>query len=579
MSADPVQSVDPITREVVQNRLITVVREMSLTMQRAAYSPIIHEVKDFSSVLLRPDGALVAEAEGIPSFLGAMPETLPPIVARYPLASMSPGDVYFSNDPYLANGTHKNDINVVSPVFWRNELVFFAVTKAHWSDIGGKDPGSWSPDARSTFQEGLTIPPLRLYAAGELNQEILELVLANTRQPEDNHGDLMAQVAACTIAERRVQELLDRYGRDTVESCIDSLFGYVEARMRSEIGAVPDGVYSATEIVESDGVSDDPIEVTARIIVDGTEITCDFADHEPQRAAAGGNINRVCLQAMCRVALKCLLAPDLPANQGMYRPISVVATPGTVTNPTHPAPCTTWGDMGYAVYEAIFKAMAPVLPERVVAGLFGYGQTMAIAGPTPDGGTYVHFMPYAGGWGGRAGKDGLSATCPLLNGDNFNVPCEVIEQEFPLRVERYELIQDSAGAGKYRGGLGVRTEYRVLSGPAEVFASLNRYKIPPSGLFGGMPSALNYLLLERPDGTLENHPKAPGVRVPQGGLISHQTSGGGGYGDPRERPVERVAADLADGYISEPAAQRDYGWNDGSVAGRAGEQTRAASTR
>jgi N-methylhydantoinase B len=264
---------------------------------------------------------------------------------------------------------------------------------------------------------------------------------------------------------------------------------------------------------------------------------------------------------MCRVALKCLFTPDLPANAGIYRPIRVIATPGTVTDPVHPAPCTTWGDMGYAVYEAIFKALAPVLPDRVVAGLFGYGQTMAIAGRQEAGG-YVHFMPYAGGWGGRHGKDGLNAMCPLVNGDNFNVPCEVIEQEFPLRVERYELIQDSAGAGEYRGGLGVRTDYRVLRGPADVFASLNRYKIRPTGLFGGRQSALNFLLLEGADGELGNHPKAAGVAVPEGGLISHRTSGGGGYGDPLERQPDRVAADIEDGYVSPAAAARDYGWTE-----------------
>lgn len=553
--------VDPITREVVQNRLITVVREMSLTVQRAAYSPIIHEVKDYSSVLLRPNSDLVAEAEGIPSFLGAMPATLPPVLAKYDTSSIVPGDVFVSNDPYSANGTHKNDINVITPIFWNTDLAFFAVTKAHWSDIGGKDPGSWSPDASSTFQEGLSIPPLRLYRAGELNEEALDLILANTREPEDNHGDLMAQIAACSVAERRVGELLERYSRETVEACIDSLFEYVEARMRSEIGNVPDGTYTATEIVESDGLTENPVHVTARVIVAGTDVTCDFSGHEPQRYAAGGNINRVCLEAMCRVALKCLLAPTLPANRGLYRPITVLATPGTVTHTTHPAPCTTWGDMGYAVYEAIFEALAPVLPDRVIAGIFGYGQTMAIVGPpVSSGSSYVHFMPYAGGWGGREGKDGLGAMCPIFNGDNFNVPCEVIEHEFPLLVERYELIEDSAGAGKYRGGLGVRTDYRVLNGPAQVFASLNRYRIPARGLFGGHPAALNFLLLERADGSLENCPKAAGVVVPQGGLISHRTSGGGGYGDPRSRERDRVRSDVLNGYVSKTAAREAYGW-------------------
>ena len=553
--------VNPITREVVQNRLITVVREMSLILQRAAYSPIIHEVKDFSSVLLLPNGDLVAEAEGIPSFLGAMPAVLAPITAKYELASMAPGDVYVSNDPYTANGTHKNDINVVVPVFHDGELAFFAVTKAHWSDIGGKDPGSWSPDATSTYHEGLAIPPLRLYREGTLNTETLDLILANTREREANHGDLMAQIAACTVAERRVGELFARYGRGTVEACIGSLFDYVEARMRDELAALPDGEYTAVETVESDGIGGEPFDLTARIRVLGSELTCDFRGQEPQRMAAGANINRVCLEAMCRVALKCLLAPRLPANQGLYRPIGVLATPGTVTHPLEPAPCTTWGEMGYAVYESIFQALAPVLPERVVAGLFGYGQTMAVAGVTRDGGSsWVHFMPYSGGWGGRHDSDGLSAVCPLLNGDNYNVPCEVIEHEFPLLVERYELTQDSAGAGRHRGGLGVRTDYRVLDGDAEVFATINRYRIPARGLFGGNPAALNSLVVERPDGTAENCPRASGVHVPEGGLISHRTSGGGGFGEPRERDDELVRSDVEDGYVSESAAAEDYGW-------------------
>lgn len=567
MSRSDLPRIDPITREVIQNRLIMIAREMSLTLQRAAYSPIIHEVKDFSSVLLRPTADLVAEAEGIPTFLGAMPETLRPVLDRYPLPTISPGDIFISNDPYTANGTHKNDVNVLAPLFHESELAFFAVTKAHWSDIGGKDPGSWSPDAQSTYQEGLTIPPVRLYQQGVLIDEVLALVLANTRTPEDNHGDLMAQIAACNIAEKRMRELLARYGRRTVEDCIDSVFDYVEARMRAEIAELPDGTYSAEEIVESDGITDEPIKVVAKIVIEGSDLTCDFTNHEPQRPAAGANINRVCLQAMCRVALKCLLAPDVPANQGIYRPISVVATPGTVTNPSHPAPCTTWGDMGYAVYEAIFKALAPILRSRVVAGLFGYGQTMAIAGRARDAaGDYVHFMPYAGGWGGRDGKDGLSAMCPLLNGDNFNVPCEVIENEFPLRVERYELIQDSAGAGEFRGGLGVRMDYRVLSETASIFAALNRYQIRPTGLFGGRPASLNYLLLERADGTLENIPKAAGAVVREGGLISHRTAGGGGYGDPTERNRDWIAADIADEYVSRRSAEADYAWDDADKA-------------
>ncbi|MCY4086242.1 MAG: hydantoinase B/oxoprolinase family protein, partial [Actinomycetia bacterium] len=304
----------------------------------------------------------------------------------------------------------------------------------------------------------------------------------------------------------------------------------------------------------------DPIELRATVVIEGSNVLFDFTGHEPQRAGACGNINFVCLQAMCRVALKCLIAPRIPANHGMYRPVAVVATPGTVTNPQHPAPCTTWGDMGSGVQEAVFAALAPVLPDRVSAGIFGYGQTMAIAGPRPvTGEEYIHFMPYAGGWGGRSAKDGLSALCPLLNGDNYNMPCEVTEAEYPLRVERYELIRDSAGPGKFRGGLGMRTDYRVLGERVEVSAAFNRYTTPPPGLFGGGSASLNALILDLRGSSEANCPSVSGGVVLGGAVISHRTAGGGGFGDPRERDPDLVRADLADGYISPEAASRDYG--------------------
>ena len=561
MSSRP-RTVDPISREVIQNRLISVVREMSITVEQASYSPIIYEVKDFSSVLLRPNGDLVAEAEGIPSFLGAMPELLTPVLARYPVDVMQPQDVFISNDPYTANGTHKNDINVLKPIFWEGEIVFFAVNKAHWTDIGGKQPASWSPDATSTFQEGVCIPPVRLYAGGVLNEELLDTILANTRVPDDNRGDLMAQISACHTAERRVHAVVEQYGIEQVNACIDSLFDYVERRVRGEIEQLPDGEYCAEERVESDGVGGDPIPLRAKIVVDGSDVLFDFTGHETQRAGACGNINFVCLQAMCRVALKCLVAPHVPANHGMYRPVTVVATPGTVTNPQHPAPCTTWGDMGSGVQEAVFAALAPVLPDRVSAGIFGYGQTMAIAGPRTDTtDDYIHFMPYAGGWGGRSTKDGLSALCPLLNGDNYNMPCEVTEAEYPLRVERYELIRDSAGPGTFRGGLGVRTDYRVLSERAELSAAFNRYTTPPPGFFGGGNASLNALILDLGGPLEENRPNVSAGVVRRGAVVSHRTAGGGGFGEPRDRDPERIRADLADGYISPEAAARDYGYS------------------
>jgi N-methylhydantoinase B len=561
MRASP--AVDPITREVVQNRLTAIVREMSITLQRASYSPIIYEVKDFSSVLLRPSGQLVAQAEGIPGFLGAMPQLLEPVLERYPLEAIQPGDVFISNDPYSANGTHKNDVNVLKPLFRDGRVVLFAVNKAHWTDIGGKEPGSWSPDATNTYQEGISIPPLRLHEQGRLNEELLEIVLANTRLRDNNLGDLMAQISACHTAEQRVDPLLDRYGTDEVDACVDSLFDYVEATIRTEIASIPDGTYEGEDVVEGDGVHDEPIRVAVRITVSGSDITFDFRDAETQHDGACGNIPLVGTVSACRVALKCLLAPHVAANEGLYRPMQVLTEPGTMMHPLPPAPCTTWGDMCRAVFESIFRALAPVMPDRVPAGIFGQVQAMAISGDDPaTGSPYIHFMPYAGGWGARSTKDGINALCTLANGDNYNIPCEVAEAEFPLRVERYELIQDSGGAGEFRGGLGVRTDFRILSDGATISASLDRYRFMPPGLFGGGSAQGSALLLRSGEEAEVDRPKAAGERVPKGSVVSHRTGGGGGFGDPRRRDPALVRADVENGYISPEAARRDYGYEN-----------------
>ena len=552
--------VDPVTREVIQNRLISIVREMSVTIERAAYSPIIFEVKDFSSVLLRPNGDVVAQAEGIPVFLGAMQQLLPPVLERYPLETMRPGDVYISNDPHTANGTHKNDINVLRPFFVDDEPVIFSANKAHWTDIGAKDPGSWSPDAANTYQEGVTVPALRLYREGEVNEELLEMILANTRLRENNYGDFMAQISAAHTAQVRLQELYARYSPAEIDPCVDSMFDYIEAKVRAEVEQVPDGTYTGVDWVDSDGVSDEPVKVVVHITVDGSNISFDFSESEPQRWGANGNAYRVVTESSCRVAFKCLFGPNLFTNQGFYRPMTITTRPGTVTHAEYPAPGTTFDNMSRSIMEAIFFALAPVVPERVAGGIFGGVQAMAIAGDDPrNGQPYIHFMPYAGGWGARQMRDGMNGLCPLINGDNYNIPVEVTETKFPLVVERYELIDDSGGAGKQRGGLGVRIDYRVLSENATVSGSLGRSKFQPPGLFDAGDGGLNSLLLNLGTADEVNRPQVGGAVVRQGSVISHRTGGGGGFGDPRERDTERLLADVEAGYVSREVAIRDYG--------------------
>jgi N-methylhydantoinase B len=553
-------SVDPITREVIQNRLISIVREMSHSLARAAYSPIVYEVKDFSNVLLRANADLVAQAEGIPVFLGAMSPVLQAMLERYRLEEMRPGDVFISNDPYTGNGTHKNDVNVVRPLFADDEPVLFAVSKAHWTDIGGKDPGSWSPDAKSTYQEGISIPPVRLIEEGRMNDELLELVLSNTRMRANNEGDLLAQLAACHVAERRVSELLDRYSWPEVDAYVASLGDYAEALVREEIGRLPDGVYEAEEWVDGDGVIDEPFQVPVRISVSGTSLELDFTGCGDQRYGGCGNATWASTVSAARVAYKCATLPHAVTNEGFYRPLTVRTRQGSFLHPVSPAPCTIWGDVGRAVIEAVLRGLGQADPARMIGGLYGNVDGLAIAGNDPrTGQPYVHFSPYAGGWGARADKDGVNGLCPIINGDNSNVPCEVVENRYPLRVERYCLQPDSGGAGRFRGGLGIRIDYRVLSEGATLSASLDRYRVAPPGVFGGGEGALSGLFVDGGDGVERPAHKVAGLEVPKGALVSHRTGGGGGYGDPLERDRALVQRDVADGYVSPAAAAEQYG--------------------
>jgi N-methylhydantoinase B len=556
-------SVDPITREVIQNRLTSIVREMSHSLARAAYSPIIYEVKDFSNVLLRANADLVAQAEGIPVFLGAMSPVLQAVLERYRLEDVRPGDVYISNDPYTGNGTHKNDVNIVRPIFAGDEPVLFAVSKAHWTDIGGKDPGSWSPDARSTFQEGVSIPPLRLMREGRTNDELLELVLSNTRLRANNEGDLLAQLAACHVGVRRVEELLVRYPWPELDAYIASLCDYGEALVRAEIERLPDDVYEAEDWVDGDGVVDEPFLIPVRVVVSGSSVEVDFTGCGDQRYGGCGNATWASTVSAARVAYKCATLPHAVTNQGFYRPLTVRTRPGSLLHPVPPAPCTIWGDVGRAVIEAVLRAIGQADPGRLIAGFYGNVDGLAIAGTderTRSG--YVHFSPYAGGWGARADRDGVNGLCPIINGDNSNVPCEVVENRYPLRVERYCLQDDSGGAGRTRGGLGIRTDFRVLSDGATVSASLDRYRIRPPGVMGGGDGALSGLFVDVGDGEERPAHKVAGLEVPRDAIVSHRTGGGGGYGDPRERDRELVRRDVADGYVSADAAASLYGLDD-----------------
>lgn len=553
--------VDPITLEVIRSALSSIIGEMSITLKRTSYSTILREINDFSCVLFDDRGRLLAQAEGIPIFNGSMNFVIDAVIEKFPLDKMRQGDIYISNDPYSAGGTHKNDINMVMPIFWNGELAMLAANKAHHLDIGGKDPGSWSADARNTYQEGFCLPVMQLSKQGVMNDAIVEILMANLRTPELSKGDFAAQIAALKTAEARAHAFLERNGLPLLRAAGEELIKHGERLVRATIEKIPDGVYYASGHADGDGVSDEPIFICVAVHVKGGEITFDFTGSADQREGGAGNSHWVVTNSMARQTVMFLTDISLGGNEGSYRPIKVIAPPGSVFNPQYPAPVTTgMGNMGTRLIELIFQALADVLPEEVIGGTFGCFSCMTLGGQNPDtGGEFVHFECYSGGWGGRAHADGNSATVSLGSGDAFNIPIEVMETTtHVLRCERFALQERSAGAGKFRGGFGTEIDYRTL-GDAELAIALDRERFKPYGLFGGKEGDGSCLYINPGAPDERRYVRASGIKVKEGSIVRHCTAGGGGYGDPRERDPEKVAADFRNGLVSADDVTGTYG--------------------
>ena len=555
------ETVDPVTLEVVRAGLHSIISEMSITLNRTSYSTILREINDYSCVLFDSRGRLLAQAEGIPIFNGSMNFVVDAVIDKFPLAEMREGDIFLSNDPYTAGGTHKNDINVVMPIFWQGELVMLAANKAHHLDIGGKDPGSWSADARNTYQEGLCLPALRLARGGVMNEELVEVLMANLRTPTLSRGDFSAQIAALKTAEVRTHEWLEKNGADALTQTADALLDHGERVVRAAIERIPDGVYKASGFADGDGVSDEPIPIAVTVTVDGSDIYIDYAGSGAQREGSAGNAHWVVTVSMTRQAMMFFTDTALGGNEGSYRPIHVSAPAGCVFNPEYPAPVTTgMGNMGTRLIELIFQALADVIPEEVIGGTFGCFSCMTLGGNDPEtDGEFVHFECYSGGWGGRHHADGNSATVSLGSGDAYNIPVEVMETTTPILLcEKFALQEGSAGAGRHRGGFGTEIDYRMM-GEAELAIALDRETFKPYGLFGGLEGQGSELLVEPGTPSEERYVRASGVKVAEGALVRHRTAGGGGYGPPTERDPTLVADDCLNGLITIEDARDLYG--------------------
>ncbi|MBI4183536.1 MAG: hydantoinase B/oxoprolinase family protein [Proteobacteria bacterium] len=550
--------IDQITTEVIAHRFRAATDEMLAALVKTAYSPNVKERRDCSVAAFDGRGNLISMSAVAPIHLSSLMGMIQNLARRFPLETMRPGDVYLTNDPYVGGGSHLPDLTLTSPVFVDGRMVAFAASLAHHSDIGGKVAGSESADCTSIFQEGLRIPPVKLADQGRLMTDILDIVLLNSRTPRHRDGDIKAQIAANAIGARRIQETFARFGAGVTLAGIDALLDYAEARTRAEIAAMPDGTYENEDFLDHDGVRERLVKLKVAVTIKGDSIHFDFTGSDPQIPGAR-NMPLVATLAGVYHAVKVVADPALPPNAGYFRAIGVTAPPGTVVNCRSPAAC---GDRGATVNilgDLLLGALAKAVPERVMAGC-GSRQGMVYSGVDPRRREYfVDYEVYAGATGALHDQDGRDAVRVHASVTD-NQPIEAIEQEFPLSVGRYELIEDSGGAGRFRGGLGVRLDVAMLGEEPRLAGRGLRQALRAPGLYGGAEGRLAQFVLD-PDTPAAR--KLPSVfsdlPVSTRTTVRLETPSGGGFGDPLLRDPGRVLADVVSGKVSREGAARDYG--------------------
>jgi N-methylhydantoinase B len=554
---------DPARFEVVKNALICAAEEMKIVLAKTAYSPLLKVAGDYSCGIFDVHGNMVAQGPDLPIHLGSMPDAVRAIVRAFPDAA--PGDVFIHNDPYQG-GSHLPDVNVVAPAFLGDRPLGFGCVRAHWPDIGSATPGSYGA-VTEIYGEGLRLPPIRLYRDGKPDPAIEAIIFANVRTPSERLGDLRAQVAANWRAAARLQALAEKYGADELLTIMQEVLDYSETMMRGALRALPDGEATFSDVFDGDGViapgetEDETFTVRMSIKKRGDSIVVDFTGSDPQVA---GPMNAPLTVTASGVfcALKMIADPKslIPPNSGCWRPVTVSAPPGSVVNAQHPAPVVYANhEMSHRIADMVMGAMFAISPKTVMAASQGTSAVVTFGGVDwRSSERYVSYESVKGGFGARPVKDGINAVASTVS-NMMNTPIEIIEMSFPLRVEEYSLIPDSGGAGKWRGGLGVRRVWRVLEHQAHAAVCCERAVTPPFGLAGGSPGGPAQIELLPLHGNPRRLNSKGGFIVPAGARVRVDAPGSGGYGPPVERDPARLSEDLLDGYVTPTAARRDYG--------------------
>ena len=583
---------DQVTLQVIREGLVALCRSMGYALSRTAYSPIFSEGFDFSCALFDGTAEMVAQAEFNPVHLGSMPYTVEWAVREIGLDNLEEGDVILQNDPFRG-GTHLTDFTMMAPVFYEGRLVAIPAVRGHQIDVGGSAPGGFPGDATEIFQEGLIVPPIKVYRRGDPVQDVWNLILANIRVPKIVHGDFRAMFGSLKVAERRVHEYCKKYGPDRFIEAEEEIKNYGERRMRSMISRLPNGTYEAEDILDDAGTTLDPVLVKCRLTIDGDTVTADFAGSDPQ---VQGPINATYGVTASQVytVLFQVSDPDMPSNHGAFRPITILAPLGSVVNAESPA--AVFGgnvETSSRIMDVLLACFAQAVPERVMGACFGTCQNFTAGSRHPEFDEYsIIYIYHEGGWGGRVSGDGLTAQINPV-GNDMNQPVEIFESRFPWRYEEYTLNENSGGPGYNRGGLGIRQRLRTLSASTSLNLIADRFRNPPPGTNGGkspLPSAgghYNDFRVRLPDSDTFKHAteafgtispsKFAGRVVPAGTVVENTTTGGGGYGNPLDREPTRVASDVAAGYVTAAAGETEYGVilrDDGTVDDNATDAAR-----
>ncbi|MGG1658106.1 hydantoinase B/oxoprolinase family protein [Brevibacillus sp. NRS-1366] len=561
MEQKTVTKMDPFSLEIIKDSLKAIGDEMFYALARTSMSPIIYEVLDYACGLTDGKGRLVSQGNGVTSFIGMLSPMVQHVLEKFDNGKkLSPGDIIIINDPYVGGGSHLSDVGLVMPIYYGDELVAFSANKGHWTEVGGKDPGSFTSDANEIYQEGLQLPGVKLFDKGIVNEAVVEIIKTNVRFPDLSLGDMWAQAAALRTGERRFQELCEKYGKDMVLASVDHLMEQGTQLAKKELQQLPKGAYHAEGYMEDNGNGEGPYLIKVEVTITDDQFICDFRGSHPQ-VQTPVNCSYYALLAGVRAIYLAVIKPTQNVNEGVFQPLTIITDEGSIVSAKRPAPVSINWEARLGGADLIWKALAPVLPDRLTAGHLLSIASVVVNGIHPDlNEPFLIVEPSVGGWGAGQGQDGQRGQFCMGDGETYNVPIEVAETRYGVMVDEYGLHCDGAGAGEYIGGSGVIRSYRAMSDNQKLSVIFGRHHFAPWSLQGGEEGSPNYVLVEKANGQLDG-PFGVRARYPlhKGDVVKLYTATGGGYGNPFDRPAEKVARDVKNGYISLGQAEEKFG--------------------